>query len=571
MRIESLPTTQRRILETLALAEGDLELDVVAHAVDLPTAVVRDALAELSRERLIEPILLGPGPSRGPEPQPSSWVFRQGITAEFVLGRTRATRRALLCRRIAAALPDPPASARLPVVLLEADRPEAAAQSVVAWARPLVDLGLYAEALVGLERVVHGRAHAPADFALWRLYAQCLSVLRSSSMQTDQALAQARALAEGPVEEGEVALVAAGVARARGDTAAERGSLVRAIEIFRRAGGEIYVSAGADALARFSELLVCVGEFDVAWRLAREGVEARAHWSDPAALGRSRAALAHVELNRGEVVSAERLFLETVQADGSDWRAISGLATTLRLQGRFSEARRILEEALARARISAPAPMLADLLVTSAQLDIDLFRPGLARDRVLQAMDALQGDVPALLDGPIARLRANLLDLAGDAEGGLQTIEPAIARAESRNWRLHAAELTAERGVLLGRLGRDGEAMVTTAAAVRSLVRMGALTALSHVFVGAIDRGEHVDALLRGEIDQWVERQPVRITRLALLTDDTRHAQIEGGLDPEISRNRAHTLLRQLTQMQVAEDRASFLLHPRRQNLRGGQ
>lgn len=570
MRIESLLAPQRRVLETLALAEGDLDLDVIAAAVDLPLPVVRELLAELTRERIIEPARLPLRPSPAPlETPPSSWVFRQGITAEFLREHTRPTRRALLCRRIAGALPDPPPSQQLPLVLLDADRPEAAARSVVAWARPLVELGMYAEALQGLEKVVHGRANAPADFSLWRLYAECLAVLRSASMQTDQALAQARSLAEGPVQEGELALVAAGVARARGDTPAERASLVRAIETFRRAGGAVYASFGADALARFSELLACIGEFDVAWRLAREGMDARAPAADPAGVGRSRTALALVELCRGEIVSAERLFLETVQTDGSDWRAISGLGTALRLQGRLSEARRVLEEALARARIHAPAPLLAALLVTAAQLDIDLFRAGLARDRILQAMDALQGDVPALLDAPIALLRARLLDLSGDALGGLQTVEFAVGRAEARGWRLHAAELTAQRGALLGRLGREGEALVTTAAAVRCLVRMGAITALSEVFVGAVDRGGAVDPLLRGEIDQWVERQPVRIARLALLTDETRHAQIEGGLDPEISRNRAHTLLRQLTQMQVVEDRASFLLHPRRQNLRG--
>ncbi len=556
MRVESLPTLQRRVLEALALAEGDLDLDVVAFAVDAVPATVRTALVALARERLVDPVSSG-------------WVFRQGMTAEFVRERTRATRRSLLCRRIAEALPDPPPSPRLPIVLMEADRPEAAARSAVAWARPLVEAGLYAEALAGLEKVVHGRFHAPEDFSLWRLYAQCLAVLRSASMQTDQALAQARGMATTPVEVGEVAMVSAEVARARGDTNAEREGFVGAIETFRRAGPAVYATLGADVLARFSKLLVCVGEFDAAWRIAREGVEARGEGGDAAALSRSRTALAVVELHRGEISSAERLFLGSVEGGGSDWRAISGLATTMRLQGRLSEARGILEAALMRARTAAPAPLLASVLVTAAHLDIDLFRPGLARDRLHQAMDALQDEPPPVLDAPMALLRARLLDLSGDAQGGLRTVEAARARAEGRGWRLHAAELTAMRGVFLGRLGREGEAMVTTATAVRALVRMGAFSALSEVLVAAVDRGEALDPLLRDEVEQWAERQPVRIARLALLTDTVRHGQIEGGVDPEVVRNRAQNLLRQLTHLQVAEDRASFLLHPRRQNLRG--
>ncbi len=564
MRVESLPNAHRRVLEALALAEGDLDLEVVAFAVDQPPAIVREVLTTLCRERLIHAVDAG-------------WSFRQGMTAEFVRERTRPTRRALLCRRIAEALPDPPASPRLPLVLLEADRPEAAAKSVVAWARPLMDAGLYTEALGGLEKVVHGRTHAPHDFILWRLYAECMAVIRSASMQTDQALAQARALASSPLDSGEVALVGAEVARARGDTPSERAFLVEAIETFRRAGPEAYAGRGADAGARFADLLACVGEFDSAWRLAREGLDARlaalnadgpsAAW-DLAAVSRSRTALACVELQRGEIGSAERLFLETVETGGSDWRAIAGLATTLRLQGRLSEARRILEQTLMRARIHAPAPLLATILITAAELDIDLFRSGLARDRLHQAVDALKGRPPPALDAPLALLRARLLDLSGDAQGAMATVEAALTRAEARGWRFHAAELTAQRGVLLGRLGRDGEAMITSSSAVRTLVRMGALTALAEVLVAAVDRGESLDPLLRGELEAWAERQPVRLARLALLTDDVRHQHIEGGVEPEIARNRAQNLLRQLTQMQSTEDRASFLLHPRRQNLR---
>ena len=568
MRVESLPGSQRRVLEALALAEGDLDLAVVAFAVDLAAPVVLTLIGDLLREQLLDAV-------------PTGWVFRQGMAADFVRERTRNTRRALLCRRIAQALPNPPPSHRLPLVLLEADRPGAAARSVVAWARPLVDAGLYTEALIGLEKVVQWRPQAPEDFALWRLYAECTAVLRSAGMKSEQALEQARALALNAVEEGEVALVGAEVARAKGDTPEERACLAQAVETFRRAGEQEPTHHEAEASARLADLLGCIGEFDAAQRLARAGLDTRlaalqtassppeAAGPDLAGLSRSRTALGWVELQRGDIASAERIFVETIGGGGSDWRAVSGLATAMRVQGRLSEARRLLDQTLMHARIHAPAPLLATVLVAAAQVDIDLFRAGLARDRFHQAMDAVQGCPPPALDAPLALLRARLLDLSGDAQGGLQTVEPALARAEARGWGFHAALLTAQRGVLLRRVGRDGEAM--SAAAVRMLVQMGALFSLSEVLVAAVDRGESVTPLLRSEVETWAKRQPVRIARLALLTDDLRRSQDAGETDRELTRTSAQSLLRELTELQGPEDRAGFLLHPRRQNLRAGR
>lgn len=555
MQVESLPLLERRVLEALSLAEGDLDPDALASALEVPVGAVRDALIELSRGRIIQPL------GRG-------WGFRQGITADFVRDRIRPTRRAVLCRLIARSFTGPPTTAGVCQLLLEAGRPDAAAEAAVAWARPLVDAGMYAEALAGLEAILQGRGEPPVHFELWLLYATCLSVLRGESMQTDSALSQAGALATSPADHGRVSLAGADVARARGDTSSERAALVRAIDTLRQAEGAVYADVGVDALLRFSELLVHAGELDVAWRVAREGVDARAAAGD-AGLGRAWTALAAVELVRGELVGAERLLRDVLARDGGEWRAIIALSTTMRLQGRLSEARRLLDEALARARVAAPAEVLASMLLAAAEVDIDLFRPGLARERLLQATDALGGRVTVALDATVARLRGRLLGLAGDAAAGLRTVEPALERADARGWRLPAAELTAERAALLNALGRDGEAMVTLGAATRALCRMGAVLPLADLFVAAVDRGERVDTQLRGELEPWSERQPARIARLALLTDDTRSVQIEGGLDPEIARNKAHTLLRQLTQMQLPDDRASFLLHPRRQNLRG--
>ena len=578
LRIEGLPVSQRRVLEALALAEGDLSLDVVAAAVDVSPLETREALTALSCQGLITSSANG-------------WVFRQGMTADCVRERMRPTRRALLCRRIAVALPLAPASVRLPTVFLDADEPEAAALSIVAWARPLVQSGMHGDAMTALERFVQTRGDALVDFSVWLLYAECLAHLRSASAATHQALARAGSLAVGSEQQGEVALVGAEVALARGDTAAERRLVVRAVDLLWEALAARGNAASADsadsadladaalrvrlahALGRFAELLTRTGELDLAWRHGSEAL-AVLGVAELVTPTRARAVLAGVALQRGDIVVAEQLFLEAMSLSGTDWCALAGLAATLRMQGRLSEARRILEEGLAQARIRAAAPCLAMLLVTAAWVDISLFRSGMARDRLRQALDVLQGEHPPALDVALVSVSAALLELSGAPEQALDQIESALARAEARRWHLPVASLRGRRGLLRARLGRerlsetDLSTSGATAGATAALITMGALTPLSELYVAAVDCGGAIDVAGRGELEAWVERQPVRLVRLALLIEGTALAG-----DPEVSEplhRRARTLLRQLVQMQDQEDQANFLLHPQRYRLDPG-
>jgi tetratricopeptide (TPR) repeat protein len=561
LRIEGLPTTERRVLEALALAEGDLPLDVVAAAVDVSALDAREALTSLSRDCLIAS-------------SPKGWVFRQGLTADYVRERIRPTRRALLCRRIAAALPLAPASVRLPLVFLDADEPEAAASSLLAWARPLVLAGMHEDALAALERLVESRGDALVDFGVWILYAECLAHLRPVSFVADQALARATRLAVNSEEQGEVALVGAEMALGRGETTAERTLLVRAVDFLwealaARGGAEVASDAAADAalrsrlahaLGRFAMLLTRTGELDLAWRHGSEALAilGAAELVTPT---HARAVLAEVALRRGDIVVAEQLFLEAVALSDTDWCALAGLAATLQMQGRLSEARRTLEEGIAQARIRAPAHCLAMLLVAAGHVDVRFVRSGRARERLQQALDVLQGEPHPGLDAALVVLGAALLDMAGEVQKALDLVEPALARAEARGWLLQVAELGALRDVLRARLGLGVRSEVHTDA----LITMGALTPLAELYLCLADRGEELGGRARAELEAWAERQPVRLLRFALLSEAP-----TGEATSDVQRRRAKTLLRQLVQMQDPEDQANFLLHPQRLRIHGG-
>lgn len=529
LRVERVPEGAQRVLEALALADGRLGFDALAAVVDAPAAAVAEALSALIAEDLIESVGAG-------------WAFRQGVVARFVLDRLRPTRRALLCRRIAGALPYPPPSATLPEVLVTAGRPAAAVACAVAWAQPLVLALRYAEALGPLQRVA--RAMPVPDFGFRALLAACGAAL--GNVGADGVAAQLEAEAGTPGERAVAARVAALQAEARGDLAAERQHLARATPA-RSAVGQA-------ARVRLAAVCVETGELDAAWRGASA---ARERGDGPGA----QAALAAVELEQGELGAAERGFRQALEADGALWGALEGLAASLCAQGRVSEAAQVLADAVGRARLLAPAPALAGLLLASARVDLERARDGLARERVQQAVDVLAGAVPPALEPRLAFLRAALRERSGDAAGAAALLAPAIARAEGRGATLRVAELRALAAVTGP---RDAAAVEAAGAA---LLALGALSAAAELYAAAVERGIAGPDCLRDALIPWVERQPARLCRLALRTDDVQRLRADPAA-AEDARLDAKQQLRQLVALQAEEDRASFLLHARRERLR---
>ncbi len=566
VRIESLARMHRRAAEAVSLAEGDLELAQIAYAIDETEEEARGALTALVADQLLVE-------------QEGHWSFRIGLTGALVRERLRPTRRNVLSRRIADTVADDARSSpRLAAVLLDAGKVEAAGAHAVAWAGPLVRAGLYAEALPLLERVAALRGNATADSPLWRLYAECLAEVRPEGAAAEHAIARARALAAHVGELGDTDLVAARLARGRGDTNEERDMLVRAVG--RLEGGGDRTGAGV-AAERLAELELLAGALESSLRQAHvavaslTGVDAR----------RASVVLATVQTWRGELRDAEAVLAGVLAAPDLDplsgWRAATALAGVLRPQGRFSEARARIEAALPGARIQAPAPVFAGLLLAAAEIDVDLFRVGQARERLQQAQDVLPGGAPAALDASAAALGARLAGLAGDAPGAIRLLEPALERAASRQFLGVAARLRAARGLQLLRLGRTVAATADLDAARDVLCAAGAWPALAEIAVGRaeISDGTQDPNELFADVAAWMEMQPVRVVRLEYLLAAMRHAERGGDAGrpdgaaagrAELLRQQAETLFGQIRTMLFAEDETSLGVHPWRQILRWG-
>ena len=557
VRIESLARLHRRAAEAVALAEGDLEVAQIAHAIDETEADTVAALESLVADQLLTE-------------QDGHWSFRIGLAGALVRERLRPTRRHVLCRRIVETIVGAPPSPRIAGVLLDAGLVEIAAAAAVSWAEPLVRAGLHGEALPLLERVAAARGNASADSPLWGLYAECLAEVRPEGAAADHAISRARGLAAHVADQGDADLLAARLARARCDSPAEREMLLRAVERLDRVGDNVRAGIASERLA---ELELLTGNLPEGLRHADDAVR-RLRGSDAA---RASVMFAQAELWAGNVRGAETTLLDVLAQDARDevsaWRAVSVLAGALRPQGRFSEARARIEALLPSARIQAPAPVFAAMLLAVGELDVDLFRVGQARERLAQAQDALGTAGPPTLETGIAVLGARLAALANDAEGGVRILDRAIERVGSRQLTLLGARLQGARGLHRLRLNELEAADVDLSAATAVLRAAGALPLLAEIALGRAeiaDGKEDPDALF-ADVAPWLDMQPVRVVRLEYLLAAMRYA--ERAEQPERAdalRREADAVYVQIRKLLAPEDETSLGVHPWRQILRWG-
>jgi hypothetical protein len=285
-------------------------------------------------------------------------------------------------------------------------------------------------------------------------------------------------------------------------------------------------------------------------------------------------ALAIAETELGDLRAAERTIADIVRGQASagiPWMlGCAALSGVLRLQGRFTEARAQVEGVLGVARTQAPAALYASMLLSCAQVDLDLFRIGQARERISVAMDALRGGVPGPLDATIALLRARLKLFAGDEAAALAELDPAIDRATIRNFRLHAARLRAWRAVILCRGPRGAEGVLELDEARVELAEMGAMPDLAAI---ATARAEQVDGAMEADVlfaetTDWMEMQPARVARLEYLLATARRADRVGdAAGAEAARVKAAAMFGQIRRLLSPEDDQAMRVHPWRQAL----
>ncbi len=548
LRIDSVGRGELRLLEAVALAEGELDTVRVAAMVDRAEA---DVAADLDRLQA-RGLLLG---STG------FWQFRHGILAEIVRARTHPGRRHLLCRRLRDQAAQLPATEALADALRLAGDAERAAEAAVVWAWPLARAGAHAEALPLLERVVASgpQLSGTAGVRFWTLYAECLADTGGDASRAAEAVGRASSMVSDGADAADVELAASRLARARADAQAERTLLRAALD---HMGADDPGGRAAEGRANLADLLVRAGELPAA--VSEAGLALRSAGSD---LVRHATTLGYTHLAAGQLASAELVFRSAEARAGQEcrpaWRAAAGLVVVLATQGRYSEAAELGETAERAGRAGAPGAPLAALQLALAELDLALFRLGVARSRVDQALDAVRGEMPPHLEVRLALVRARLAWEEGNLPSAVDVAEQALNNASVNRSRGGAAEIRGVRGVLVCALGRADVGWIDLAAAASQLVEIGALPGMARVAELAtlcIDDGAIVEPLWT-TLDAWLVRERARPARLARAVNRLRHVR-QRGWDDAAEAVALRGAWTDLVDQLVPGDAAALLVHP---------
>lgn len=546
--VSALPRVERRVLEAITAVDGLLDVMQLAWVVDLPeddVAVAADALGARGWVRM-----------REGHPQVSF-----GALAEVARRATRQLRYYLYCRRAVDRLGDAPASATVARIRADAGQADAAVRTLVRWGEGALAEGRATAVRNELAPYVarHPGLLSPAG---WRVYASAAATSEGPLAEAERAVQEAADRATSPLEKGEVAVVAARLARRKGVIDHEIRKLTESIRAFEAAGARDRADASRLALA---ETLRRLGELD------RAEVEARAAHNHP----RYSAVIGAILLDRGELESSVGRFDEAFERDraGAEgpWRSAVGLVRALRALGRWSDGYRVLNEVLPRARAEAAPRRLARLLIAEAELAVDLHRLGQARDDLDETRAIFGGRVPDHLIPAVARVESRINLLVGEEELAQRIVDDALEHAVRGSFGRAAAELRGLRAAIVAaRDGADGVRREFSSAR-DALQVYGAFTAMARmcaVWAEVTAGADAPDWIYRG-VSGWIDRQPALPARLERALAWVRYARRRN--EPvENRRLDAFLLLDQLREGLSPEDAGALDVHPYSVELRRG-
>lgn len=540
VEVGRLPRNERRVLEAITTADGLLDEARLVHAVDLTPAEVSLALSGLTARGFVDTV---DGRAR--------CTF--GALAVVARQQTRRLRFRLYCRRIAERADDLPPDPRVARLLVDGGRADLATEVIVRWSAGALRLGQHHEVRMELGALADTGA-LPGSPEAWRLLAAAHAGDDGAIIDAERALARATELAATPEARADVALTAAGIARRKGMIELEIRKFNEAIRAFEAVGAKERVAGTRLALA---ETLRRIGELERAEQEARLAV----------ASTRQSPVLAAILLDHGVLTEAESRFAAAYERDlthpDGPWRAATGYVRTLRTLGKWSAAYTVLGETLPRARAEASARRLSRLLLAEAEIDIDLYRLGQARDALDEILAINGGRVPEHLVPSVGRVEARILHMVGEREEALRVADGALELAVHHSYGRAAAELRGLRAAIVA--GRDGpDAWRREFNAARDTLHVfGAFPALSRIcalWAEVTDGIDPADQVFR-PVNGWIDREPCIPARLERALAYMRSARRRN----EMIENRrldAFLLLDQLREALAPQDAGALDVHP---------
>ncbi len=562
-QMAGLPADRRRCLEVLALCGGEGSNTVVAAALQVRPFEIQPALDDLAARGWITLVRR----SRLPYAR-----LRLVLAEEVVRAQLHPCRRRILERLIIDEVAKEPAFVAQVRLLLDVGRIDQAVVQARDWALHHLSKNRPVTALEVLDLVVPKLDEAetlpPALRAeLYLLHATSLLNARPTDPQTSRSAAKAEKLGAGDESfTAEVHLLRARIHRVIGHYPNFRKHLMEAWTLIEHRPPTA-LAATVSTLLGWSNRMDGQVDDAATWhgRARRIAVQV----GEPVVRAHADVGVAGWQLARGLLVEAERTAAGAIEvfSEAGDLRGLSqGIPTwadALRLQGRSSEALRVLHEQLPVMREGEIATYYVRLVLANAWIEIELGRLGRAQENVDELGATLSKGEHLDL-----RLQADLVwgrilaasGAHGDALARLREVEERARAAGLPSLSESARALMAE---ATWALGDHKNALLQFRKAIQALQITKDVPALANACIAqARAMSETVDPdLVFKPIEDWLDSQPAAIARIERQIARTRYLRAMGKTAFDAERE-ARQMLDQLVASLDPTDAAAIRLHP---------
>ncbi len=575
-QLAMLPADRRRILEAMALCGGEASVKVLAGALQCRPNELMPALDDIAHR----------GWATVKRRQRIPYArWRLVLAEQVVLDQIHPCRRMVMERLLIEQVADEPAFVAQIRLLLQVGRLPEALQRARDWAihhltknRPVTALEVLDSVIPALDAdQAEAKPQVGQDHAiraqLYLLNATCLQLARPTDPQLSRSLTKAaKGSTPGDLFEAEINLTRARIQRVIGHYPNFRKHLMEAWYVVEHSAPTALGSTVATLLGWSNRMS---GHVDDAatWhgRARRIAVQVGV----PAVRAHADVGVASWQFARGLIAEAERTVVGAIEVfdEVGDMRGLSEALPiwidALRMQGRWSEALRVLYQQMPGMRQSEAPTFYVRMLLANAWCEVDLGRLGRAQECVDELGATLRRGENLHL-----RLQANLvwgriLMASGLIDQSLAQLREVSSRATSAGLVVLAEQANALEAEALWELGDLRQATHMFTRSVQRLEATGDVPGLVTACTAqARAMAEKVDSTrLFRPINDWMDQQPAYAIRAAAAVARGR-GQAVRGQDPSEVFFEAQALLDQMSEGLLPTDAAALALHPWTRHIR---
>ncbi|MBX2804215.1 MAG: protein kinase [Myxococcales bacterium] len=569
--LADVPVIWRRVLEVLALGEDACSRVLVAKVLGwrLPqVSVVLECLHEAGVLRW--------------EPSEELVQWRHPMLPHLLRERIHPCRAAVIRRRLAIASRERPPTKGGVGAMVAMSLIHDAARSAIALSHDLMKGHQVRSALEMLEPVVKAVTDAdrgPEIAALVHAYGECLRRVRPTDPTNGRTLARLRRLAE---HDGNEAMLS------RADLAQAR--LFKAIGHYRNyrkyleQGWQREVTQrdptlGAPMATELARSYRWHGDLHGAEQWVEHALGSAEASGDLSLLGDAVVQSAACMLARGHVADAEQAYtlaMEDFDKAGDRpgfWGALARWASSLRLQGRYSEALAQLYQRLPEASQSQDTTPYVELLQSVARVELDLSRLGRAQEYTDELVATLSRGEHLHLRIRTKLLRGRILLASGQLRTAAYLLEEVQQSARNADLVVLAEQARAILAEAMFHLGDERTASTLFQSSILGLLGSGDATVLAE---GVQCRARVLATSCNPSdifrpVTRLVEEQPMRLLRLEQLLARGAWHREQGELERSRQAFReAAMVLNVLATSLNDTDRAALRVHPWSMRIRRG-